>query len=107
MEYTSTSTERESKQGTGFCLRVVRRSGGEAQAVTVACDSVRLFARDGENGRGGGCLGIRRGHVPAIIALGNHPVVALLGGQTVFETPVSGGIAVVEAGGHTVTVYPD
>lgn len=107
MEYTNTSTERENKQDTGFCLRVVRRSGGEAQTVTVACDSVRLFARDGAGGRGGGCLGIRRGHVPSIIALGNHPVVALLGGQTVLETPVSGGIAVVEAGGHTVTVYPD
>jgi hypothetical protein len=117
MEHTNTgastnpSATNAKPENTGFSLRVVRRSGREAQAVpateTIPCDSVRLYALDGANGQGGGCLGIRQGHVPAVIALGNHPVVALRGGQVVREIPLSGGIAVVGAGGHTVTVYPD
>ena len=53
-------------------LRIVTPSG---VAASVDCDSVTLIARDDADGNGGGSVGIRRGHIPAVIALENGSAV--------------------------------
>lgn len=74
----------------------------------VACDSVRLFAADGADGKNGGSLGIHYGHAPAMVALGDGPLLALLKGETVYRGAFPGGIAVIERDTVTVfTVPPD
>lgn len=78
---------------------------GNGKSSSVSCDSVHLIAKDGETGKNGGSLGIRRGHARALIALGAGPVRASLGGVTVYEAELPGGIAFVEH--DTVTVFPD
>ena len=84
-------------------LRVFSPTGAEN---AVECDSVRLFAADGKDGKNGGSLGIRRGHAPAMVALGDGPLLALLRGKPVYEGAFPGGIAVVERDAVTVFTMP-
>lgn len=86
----------------GLTLRLAPCDG---KSTLVHCDSVRLVAKDGAKGSGGGSLGIRRGHAPALIALARGPVLAYLEGEMVYEAEFSGGVALVEH--DTVTVFPD
>ena len=44
---------------------------------------------------GGGQVGFHRGHLPAVLALGDGPADALLHGEAVFHTVVHGGFASV------------
>ena len=53
------------------------------EAVDVHCDSVHLTV----------CF--HRGHLPAVLALGDGPADALLHGEAVFHTVVHGGFASV------------
>ena len=48
------------------------------KAVDIRCDSVHLVLCDDETGHGGGQVGLRRGHLPAVLALGDGPADALL-----------------------------
>ncbi len=64
-------------------------------AVDVHCDSVHLTICDDEMGHGGGQVGFHRGHLPAVLALGDGPADALLHGETVFRTVLHGGFASV------------
>ena len=73
-------------------LRLLTPTGTSAEA---ACDSVLLTQRDGAEGHGGGLVGIRADHAPAVIALGEGAVTASLGQNTVFRAAVSGGFASV------------
>lgn len=41
------------------------------EAVDVHCDSVHLTVCDDETGHGGGQVGFHRGHLPAVLALGD------------------------------------
>ena len=50
------------------------------EAVDVHCDSVHLTVCDDETGHGGGQVGFHRGHLPAVLALGDGPADALLHG---------------------------
>ena len=50
---------------------------------------------DDETGHGGGQVGFHRGHLPAVLALGDGPADALLHGEAVFHTVVHGGFASV------------
>lgn len=68
----------------------------EGQGAETGCDSVRLTIADDRQGRGGGSLGIRRGHAHAVMALGDGPLRADLGGKTVLSAYVRGGFATVE-----------
>ena len=45
------------------------------EAVDVHCDSVHLTVCDDETGHGGGQVGFHRGHLPAVLALGDGPAV--------------------------------
>ena len=63
------------------------------KAVDIRCDSVHLVLCDDETGHGGGQVGLRRGHLPAVLALGDGPADALLHGETVFHTVLHGGFA--------------
>ena len=65
------------------------------EAVDVHCDSVHLTICDDETGHGGGQVGFHRGHLPAVLALGDGPADALLRGETVFRTVLHGGFASV------------
>lgn len=69
----------------------------EGERGRVQCDSVTLVARDNESGEGGGSVGIRRGHLSAVIALEDGcPVKASSGGEAIAEYSVSGAFASVE-----------
>ena len=65
-------------------------------AAEVACDSVQLPLREGADGRGGGLVGILRGHAPAVMALTAGEIHASLAGKTVFRARVKDGFASVE-----------
>ncbi len=88
--------------GEGIRLSIVTPNGEAASAV---CDSVRLNAQDDAHGRNGGGLGIRRGHAPAMIALSEGTVTALLEGSVVRKVKICGGFAAV--GNDKVTVLTD
>ena len=83
-------------------LRIVTPQGIFASAE---CDSVRLNAADAENEKGGGSIGIRPGHIPALIALSPCTVIAWRNGETVLRTDVSSGFVSVEK--DSVTVISD
>lgn len=99
------NTEKEQGQGTAggsLMLRIEESMGTETE---IACDTVRLFVADGEDGSGGGFLGIRKGHARALIALGSGMLRAKRDGETVYEDNIPGGFALVER--DTVTVFAD
>ena len=58
------------------------------------CDYVELTAKDDAAGNGGGSLGIRRGHLPAVVALEEGGRVRVLReGETAYAARVRGGFA--------------
>ena len=66
----------------------------EGEIFSCSCDAVDLTAKDGTSGSGGGSLGIRRGHLPAVAALeegGGLRVISA--GKAVFSCRVRGGFA--------------
>lgn len=73
-------------------LLVLTPAGTNAEA---GCDSAVLTIRDGADGRGGGLVGIRKDHAPAVFALSDGEIRASLGGETVFRASVRGGFASV------------
>lgn len=74
-------------------LRIITPNGVAAEA---ACDAVTLPVADGISGEGGGSMGIRRGHVRAMIALAEGVVHARLHGNTVLSIAVESGLASVD-----------
>ncbi len=74
-------------------LTVLTPSGETAK---TECSSVTLFARDNEAGDGGGSVGIRPGHIPAVISLApGSEVKCSSEGSVVLSVTVSGGFATV------------
>ena len=69
------------------------------------CESIRLWTIDDEQGRGGGSLGIRRGHAPAIAALSRGAVAGIREDGSTVQAEISGGIAMI--GNDCVTVLAD
>lgn len=73
------------------------------EIVSCSCDAVDLWEKDDEKGCGGGSVGIRPGHVPAVVALAEDgPMKVISAGKIVFAARVRGGFARIEGG--TVTV---
>ena len=67
------------------------------------CDAVDLWARDDASGTGGGSLGIRRGHLPAVVALAEGGrVKAAESGRVLYSARVRGGYARVDRESVTV-----
>ncbi len=64
---------------------------------TIPCDSVSLWMAPDSKGRGEGSIGIRKGHVDAVIALGNGKIEALEDGKPVFTGQSEGGFATVRS----------
>ena len=83
-------------------LRILSPEGLQSEIV---CDGVQLLLPDDADGRGGGSLGIRSGHAPAVMALDAGPVTATRGEETVLRAQVSGGFASVAD--NVVTVLSD
>lgn len=65
-------------------------------AFSVTCDSVRLNTPDDRNGHNGGSIGIRRGHIPAVIAIAEGETVAFSNGTVVLRVRTESGFASVE-----------
>lgn len=55
----------------------------------------RSAVAEAADGTPGGTVGVRRGHVPALLALSAGTVVARLRGQTVLRASVAAGLAAV------------
>lgn len=73
-------------------LKIVTPEGVDR---TVDCESISLWMAPDEKGKGEGSIGIRKGHVDAVIALGNGPIEARREGQAVFAARTRGGFATV------------
>lgn len=80
-------------------LKIVTPEGDDR---IVACDSVNLWMAPDTKGKGEGSFGIRKGHVEAVIALGNGPLEAHLEGKSVYSARTEGGFATILK--DTVTV---
>ncbi len=64
------------------------------EAFTCLCDSVELTVKDDAQGRGGGSLGVRRGHLPGVAALQEGGRIRVLsGGEAVYAARVRSGFA--------------
>ena len=83
-------------------LKIVSKDGVVA---AVECDSVHLTVCDDTNGRGGGSMGIRPGHIKSLISLDQGSVAAYIGEKEIFSCIVGGGFATVE--NDTVTVVTE
>ena len=90
------------EQTAPMTLRLLTPSGVSAD---VGCDSVQLTLREGIDGKGGGLIGIKRDHAPAVMALGEGAILARLEGTVVFRAAVADGFASVE--NNVVTVITD
>ena len=73
-------------------LKIVTPEGVDR---TVSCDSISLWMAPDTKGKGEGSIGIRKGHVDAVIALGSGPIEGRENGQTVFSARSNGGFATV------------
>jgi len=75
----------------------------QGEKFSGECDAVDLWARDDASGNGGGSLGIRRGHLPAVVALEDGGRVrALSDGGPVYSARIRGGYARVDRESVTV-----
>lgn len=74
----------------------------DSEPLTVLCDSVHLPLRDDLKGHGGGDYGIRRGHTPSVLSLGQGPLTAITNGAAVLEKRCSGGFAKIQPDRVTV-----
>lgn len=72
------------------------------EPVGAQCDSLHLPLKDDLNGQGGGDYNIRRGHAPAILAIGEGSIRVFLDGTPVLEINCSGGFAKVRPNRVTV-----
>ncbi len=61
------------------------------QNSIISCDAVRLCVKDSAQGKGGGWLGIRKGHMPALIVLENASVKAFLADEEIYTHPTRRG----------------
>lgn len=85
----------------GLQVRVLTPKGEER---LPECDSLHLNLAPDANGRGEGSIGIRRGHVPALIALAPGRAEAFLGGIPVWSGELGRGVASVRNDVVTITV---
>lgn len=75
------------------------------EAASLECDSIRFSIPDGENGKGGGSIGIRPGHIPALIAMAPGTLTASLRGEQVYSAPTGSGFVSVSQ--NIVTVLAE
>ena len=78
----------------GLKLKLITPAGMQRE---LDCDAVNMVACDNAEGFGGGSVGIRKGHMPAVIALENDSIVsAKSNGIEVLCARVAGGFASVK-----------
>ena len=73
-------------------LRIVTPEGVDQE---IECDSISLWMTEDSRGKGEGSIGIRKGHINAVIALGSGPLSANLNGKPVYSAQTEGGFATV------------
>lgn len=83
-------------------LRILTPEGVLAE---VRCEAVQLMLSDDSAGRGGGGIGIRRGHTEAVLALQRGTVSARTGGEEVYRACLRGGFAAVHH--DVITILTD
>ena len=75
----------------------------QGERCSCPCDTVDLWAKDDAQGRGGGSMGVRRGHLPAVVALEEGSRVRVVSGEkTVYAARIRGGFARVDRESVTV-----
>ena len=74
----------------GITLRVLTPNGVFAE---TECDAVTLTVADNENGKGGGSIGILRGHLPGVFALAKGEIRYRSGEKVSLCCTVNGGFA--------------
>lgn len=74
-------------------LKIVSPRG---ELANLTCDSVRLMVKDNAQEQDGGWVGIRKGHVDALMALGQGAVLAFQNGQETGRFETTGGFATVK-----------
>lgn len=80
-------------------LIIVTPQGEQAH---LNCDSVRLLVQNGSDESSGGWVGVRKGHVDALMAVEKGPVLAFQNGQEIGRFETTGGFASVK--NNVVTV---
>jgi len=98
MEKVSAMAETKEKNSL-LRLLLITPDGKKAEAM---CDSVIMYARDSEEGAGGGSFEVRKGHVPALAALIPGEVLGTAEGKAVLRAETDGGFARID--GESVTV---
>ena len=75
------------------------------QTRSMRCDAVNFLVPDSpDNPNTGGSIGIRRGHVDALMAIAPGRLTARAGGNTVLAVEVSAGFAVIRRDEITIIV---
>ena len=75
----------------------------QGERCSCPCDTVNLWAKDDAQGNGGGSMGFRRGHLPAVVALEEGSIVrAVSGEKSVYAARIRGGFARVDRESVTV-----
>ena len=62
----------------------------------IECDSVHLILRDSTEGKGGGSMGVRTGHIKSLLSVADGKVNAYLNSKEIFSCTTVGGFATVE-----------
>ena len=86
----------------GVTLKVVTPTGLFAEAE---CDAVTLTIADNADGRGGGSIGILRGHLPGVFALAPGEVQYRTGDKNTLCCTVRGGFASLQS--DVLTILTD
>ncbi|MBQ2767079.1 MAG: hypothetical protein IJF49_03265 [Clostridia bacterium] len=76
-------------------FRLIVSTPDKAELI-LRCDSVSFSVPDGKDGKRGGSVGVRSGHVDAVFALAAGRIFAKVDSQTVFDAMADAGVAFVE-----------
>ena len=74
-------------------FKIVSLNGG---TEPIECDSVHLILCDSTEGKDGGSIGIRTGHIRSLLSVAGGKVSAYLDAKEIFSCQSDGGFATVE-----------
>ncbi len=76
----------------------------DGERANLSCDSIRLMVKQNAKEQDGGWVGIRQGHVDALMAVAQGPILAFQNGQEVGRFETGGGFASVKDNVVTVII---
>lgn len=63
----------------------------DGETADMRCESVTFVAKDGKDGKNGGSMGIRKGHVKTVAVLDKGKIKAFIGGKEILSLEVESG----------------